>query len=127
LPTSTTSQTGKMTKQQHPVKQTEPKKRKLKILLSILLGILLMLSIFLGNATKLYEKYFVNGHQEVVTYLEKIDRYKNASTENLESIRLKLYRTDLGEYSSDVKMARADLQQVIDQTVALTPPKGYSR
>jgi hypothetical protein len=111
--------------------QIEPKKRQMKkiqlILLSISLGILLIFFIFSDNAIKLYENYFVNDHHEVVTYIEKIDRYNSESTEIVESIGLKLYKTDLREYGSDVKKAKVDLQQLIDQTVALTPPQGFNQ
>ncbi|WML46059.1 hypothetical protein [Neobacillus sp. PS3-40] len=100
------------------------KKQRLKAVF-LLIALLCLILIFSGNAFKLFEKYFVNDHREVLTYIKKTERYNTDSIEIVDSIRLNLYRTYQGEYSNEVKMAREDLQQVINHTVALTPPHSF--
>jgi hypothetical protein len=104
------------------------KKQRLKILfllISFMICVLLFFSTLSGNAIKLYEKYFVNDHHEVLSYIEKIDRYNRDSTEIVDRIRLELYRTNQGEYSNDVRKAKEELQQVVNQAVTLSPPRSF--
>jgi Tfp pilus assembly major pilin PilA len=104
----------------------ELKKRAIMIFLSLLF-LIVVLYLFSDIAMKLYEKYFVNDHREVVTYLEILDLYNNDSTQIVESSQLKFYSLSEDEYDKKVKMAQDDLQKLIDQTVVLTPPQGFSQ
>jgi hypothetical protein len=108
------------------LKQKKPKKGPIKAVL-LLLGIFLIFVTFSKDAIILYEKYFINDHHEVLTYLEKIDQYNNESAEIVDSTRLNLYRKDLGEYQTDIKNAKEDLHQIQSKTAALKATKDFSQ
>jgi hypothetical protein len=103
-------------------------RRKIILGLLISLGIMFTLYVFSDNAVKLYEKYFVNNDKQVIAYLDTINQYKSESSTILENIQLKFYRNYLNieDYNNEVKSAQEDLQQMIQQTIALNTPKKFS-
>jgi hypothetical protein len=103
------------------------KQKVLLILFLFFLSIIVFFSFFSDNALKLYEKYFVNNHQEVVTYLQKVSMYNKVSTEILDSIRVKFNTLSEDEYDREVKTAQADLQKIISQVAALKPPEDFKQ
>lgn len=120
-------QTFTSTKNEKPIIKIKLKRRKALNLLIFSAILLLIYIIFSNKAIKLYEKYFVNDHQEVLVYIENIDQYDSESTEVIDNIRLNLYRTSQGEYSNEVKRAENDLQQLIKQTADLKAPKEFNQ
>jgi hypothetical protein len=58
-----------------------------------IIGALLFLPyMYSDDAKYLYQKYLVNNHQELVSYLDKINLTQNSGEEITRNVRLKLYR-----------------------------------
>jgi hypothetical protein len=82
---------------------------------------------FSDNAINLYQKYFVNDHKEIVSYLDTLDYYNKDGNEIINNARLKLYRMTPNEYSNYIQKSRESLQQLLDNSTALKAPKGFSQ
>jgi hypothetical protein len=104
------------------------KKRKISfILFSIFLVISLIFYFFSENAIKFYNKNFVNNHQEIVIYLDKIDLYNDYCNNIVDNICSKLSRTPPDQYSIEIEDAKNDIRKLIEQTNTLTPPQGFKK
>jgi hypothetical protein len=129
---STPSQPHTDNKQNKPIQLEEQNaltinKRKRFVWWLFTLGMLVLSYILLDIGINLFQNYFVDNHKELTTYLEKIDLYNNDSDMMIDNIRLKLYRMDEEEYLAMIQEAKGELQQMVNQTVSLQPPLGFSQ
>jgi hypothetical protein len=103
------------------------RKKKAIWLLVVFASLLASYYFFSDNAINLYQKYFVNDHKEIVSYLDTLDFYNNDGNEIINNARLKLYRMNPDEYSNHIQKSRENLQQLLDNIAELKTPKGFSQ
>ncbi len=103
------------------------RRKKLIWLLFVLASLFTFYCLFSDSVLQLYQKYFVNNHKEILAYLDKIDLYNNNGDEIVSDARMKLYRLTTDEYKQHIQNSRTNLQQLIDETSKLKPPKRFRK
>ena len=92
----------------------------------ILLAIIVLPYMYSDHVRYLYQKHLVNDHQELVSYLDKINLTLNSSEEVTKNVRLKLYRFNAEEYNKLVNKGKNDLQNQMEELNTLTPPNQFN-
>lgn len=101
--------------------------KRLSIILRMLvfLGVVALIYVNSERLISLYNHYFVNDHEELVTYLDQVDRYNDDSDSIVKNVKLKLFRLSSEEYSSEIQKTKDQLQQLIDEGMKLKAPNGF--
>lgn len=101
--------------------------KRLSIILRMLvfLGVVALIYVNSERLISLYNHYFVNDHEELVTYLDQVERYNDDSDSIVKNVKLKLFRLSSEEYSSEIQKTKDQLQQLIDEGMKLKAPNGF--
>ncbi|MGJ7921880.1 hypothetical protein [Neobacillus sp. LXY-4] len=101
------------------------KRLSLIIRVLVFLGAVALIYVNSERLISLYNHYFVNDHEELVTYLDQVERYNDDSDSIVKNVKLKLFRLSSEEYSSEIQKTKDQLQQLIDEAMKLKAPNGF--
>lgn len=110
---------------ENPIKSKSSKKNRL-IGIVVLIGLVLAVSFSYKKMISLYNHYFVNNHQEVNAYLEKVQLFNDSSDMIVNNIRLKLYNTDENEYIRLIQDGEDAIRDELQEMNAVKPPGVFS-